>query len=79
MRYEFAEEGIHFSVACPSAVASRIWKKPIMGPVHEELEAPEDVIPAEEAARIILDINEMEENSKRREQFYTLNFDQKSE
>ncbi|MDY9925725.1 SDR family oxidoreductase [Methanosarcina sp.] len=55
MRYEFAEEGIHFSVACPAAVVSRIWKKPILGPVHEEVEAPEDAIPAEEAARIILE------------------------
>lgn len=55
MRYEFAEEGIHFSVTCPSAVVSRIWKKPILGPVHEELETPEDAIPAEEAARIILE------------------------
>ncbi len=27
----------------------------------------------------VKDLNEMEENSKRREQFYTLNFDQKSE
>lgn len=55
MRYEFAEECIHFSVTCPSAVVSRIWKKPILGPVHEEVEAPEDAIPAEEAARIILE------------------------
>ena len=55
MRYEFAEEGIHFSVACPSAVVSRIWKKPILGPVHEEVKAPEDAIPAEEAARIIIE------------------------
>ncbi|MDD4306280.1 MAG: SDR family NAD(P)-dependent oxidoreductase [Methanosarcina sp.] len=55
MRYEFAEEGIHFSVTCPSAVVSRIWKKPILGLVHEEVEAPEDAIPAEEAARIILE------------------------
>jgi len=55
MRYEFAEEGIHFSVTCPSAVVSRIWKKPILGPVHEEMEAPEDAVPAEEAARIILE------------------------
>lgn len=55
MRYEFAEEGIHFSVTCPSAVVSRIWKKPILGPVHEEVEAPEDAIPAEEAALIILE------------------------
>ncbi len=55
MRYEFAEEGIHFSVTCPSAVVSRIWKKPILGPVHEEVKAPEDAIPAEEAAKIILE------------------------
>ncbi|MDQ1276420.1 MAG: hypothetical protein QG610_1998, partial [Euryarchaeota archaeon] len=55
MRYEFAEEGIHFSVTCPSAVVSRIWEKPIMGPVHEEVEAPKDAIPAEEAAQIILE------------------------
>lgn len=55
MRYEFAEEGIHFSVICPGAVVSRIWKKPILGPVHEEVKAPEDAIPAEEAARIILE------------------------
>lgn len=55
MRYEFAEEGIHFSVTCPSAVVSRIWKKPILGPVHEEAEAPADAVPAEEAARIILE------------------------
>lgn len=55
MRYEFAEEGIRFSVTCPSAVVSRIWKKPILGPVQEEVEVPEDAIPAEEAARIILE------------------------
>lgn len=55
MRYEFAEEGIHFSVTCPSAVVSRIWKKPILGPVYEEVKAPEDAIPAEEAAKIILE------------------------
>jgi NAD(P)-dependent dehydrogenase (short-subunit alcohol dehydrogenase family) len=55
MRYEFAEEGIYFSVTCPSAVVSRIWKKPILGPVHEELEVPKDAVPAEEAARIILE------------------------
>lgn len=54
MRYEFAEEGIHFSVICPAAVVSRIWKKPILGPVHEEIKPPEDAIPAEEAAQIIL-------------------------
>lgn len=54
MRYEFSEEGIHFSVICPAAVVSRIWKKPILGPVREEIKAPEEAIPAEEAAQIIL-------------------------
>lgn len=53
MRYEFAEEGIHFSVICPSAVVSRIWKKPILDPVHEEVKAPEDAIPAEGATKMI--------------------------
>ncbi|MGV8078070.1 MAG: SDR family NAD(P)-dependent oxidoreductase [Methanosarcina sp.] len=55
MRYEFADEGIHFSVTCPSAVVSSIWKKPILGPTHAEIKAPEDAIPAEEAAQIILE------------------------
>jgi len=54
MRYEFSEEGIHFSVTCPVAVALRIWNKPIMGSVHEEMKVSEDVIPAEEAVQIIL-------------------------
>lgn len=55
MRYEFTEEGIHFSVTCPSNIVSRIWKKPILGQVHEEEKVPEDAVPAEEAARIILE------------------------
>lgn len=54
MRFEFAEEGIHFSVICPGAVVSGIWQKPILGSPDEERKPPEDAIPAEQAAQEIL-------------------------
>jgi len=54
MRFEFAEEGIHFSVVCPSNVASAIWNKPIIGSSDEKIKSPEDAIPAEQAAQDIL-------------------------
>lgn len=44
LRFELEEEGIHFSVACPGNVATRIFGK----------QAPEDAISAEEAAETIL-------------------------
>ena len=55
MRYEFAEEGIHFSVACLSDVFSHILEKPVLEEIREEKKGPEDLVPAEEAARIILE------------------------
>jgi short-subunit dehydrogenase len=55
MRYEFAEEGIQFSVICPGDVVSRIWKKSIFGQIIEEAKVPDDAIPAERAARMILE------------------------
>ena len=53
LRFELGDEGIHFSVVCPGAVASRIWGTPIIGE-HQEVKPPEDAISAEEAAQIIL-------------------------
>ncbi len=55
MRYEFAEEGLHFSVTCPGAVVSSVWKKPLLGPAIEKAKVPEDAIPAEDAAQIVLE------------------------
>jgi short-subunit dehydrogenase len=53
LRYELAADGIRVSVVCPGNVVSRIFGTPILGrPV--EAAPPEDAIPAEEAARIIL-------------------------
>ena len=53
LRFELEDEGIHFSVACPGSVVSRIWGTPIVG---ERLESkpPADAIPAAEAAKTIL-------------------------
>jgi NAD(P)-dependent dehydrogenase (short-subunit alcohol dehydrogenase family) len=54
LRYELAADNIRVSVVCPGNVVSRIFGTPILG---EAVDAtpPEDAIPAEEAARIILD------------------------
>ena len=54
LRYELAAEGIRVSVACPGNVVSRIFGTPILGEAVDA-KPPEDAIPAEEAARIILD------------------------
>lgn len=53
LRYELAADGIRVSVVCPGNVVSRIFSTAITG---EEIDAkpPEDAIPAEEAAAIIL-------------------------
>jgi NAD(P)-dependent dehydrogenase (short-subunit alcohol dehydrogenase family) len=53
LRYELADEGIRVSVICPGNVVSRIFQTTILG---ETVDArpPEDAIPAEDAARIIL-------------------------
>ncbi len=53
LRFELEPEGIHFSVVCPGSVATPIWGTPIIGE-HEERKPPEDAIPADEAAGIIL-------------------------
>ncbi len=53
LRYELAADGIKVSVVCPGNVVSRIFSTTIMGEVLDT-KPPEDAIPAEEAARIIL-------------------------
>lgn len=53
LRFELEDEGIHFSVACPGSVVSRIWGTPIIGE-RLELKPPADAIPAAEAAKTIL-------------------------
>jgi len=53
LRFELAEEGIHFSVVCPGDVATRIYGTPIFGE-RVDVKPPDSAIPAEEAARIIL-------------------------
>jgi len=55
LRYELAGKGLHFSVVCPGAIATPIFTKDNVGKVHEELQIPEDAIPADEAAAVILD------------------------
>lgn len=53
LRHELAADGVRVSVACPGNVVSRIFGTPILGrPV--DAAPPEDSIPAEEAARLIL-------------------------
>ncbi|MCV7153767.1 SDR family oxidoreductase [Mycolicibacterium pyrenivorans] len=54
LRYELGAENIRVSVVCPGNVASRIFGTPLIGEAVEA-EPPDDAIPAEEAARIILD------------------------
>ncbi len=53
LRYELAADNIRVSVVCPGNVVSRIFGTPILGEAVDE-KPPEDAIPAEEAARIIL-------------------------
>lgn len=53
LRFELEDEGIHFSVACPGSVVSRIWGTPIVGERFES-KPPADAIPAAEAAKTIL-------------------------
>ncbi|BBX18859.1 short-chain dehydrogenase [Mycolicibacterium duvalii] len=53
LRYELAADGIRVSVVCPGNVISRIFGTPVIGQPFEA-EPPEDSIPAEEAARLIL-------------------------
>ncbi|BBX66768.1 SDR family oxidoreductase [Mycolicibacterium psychrotolerans] len=53
LRYELAADGIRVSVVCPGNVVSRIFGTPILGKTVDA-ESPEDALPAEEAARIIL-------------------------
>lgn len=53
LRFELADEGIHFSVVCPGDVATAIYGKSIMGEV-KETKPPDNAIPAEEAAQAIL-------------------------
>ncbi|MEI6632231.1 MAG: SDR family oxidoreductase [Chlamydiota bacterium] len=53
LRFELADEGIHLSAVCPADVATRIYGTPIIGE-RREVKPPDNAIPAEEAARIIL-------------------------
>lgn len=53
LRFELQDEGIHFSVACPASVASRIWGTPVIGE-RVEAKPPAEAIPAAEAAQTIL-------------------------
>lgn len=55
LRYEYAEKGIAFSVICPSNIASAIFNKGIDGESRGELKVPADAIPADQAARYVLD------------------------
>jgi NAD(P)-dependent dehydrogenase (short-subunit alcohol dehydrogenase family) len=53
LRFELADEGIRFSVICPSEVVSRIWGTPILGE-RVEVKPPASALPAEDAAKTIL-------------------------
>jgi len=55
LRYEYAEKGLHFSVICPSSIATPIFSKGIDGASHGELKIPEGAIPADQAAIYMLD------------------------
>lgn len=55
LRYEYAEKGLHFSTVCPSNIATPIFKKSIDGKVHGEAKIPDDAIPADLTAELILD------------------------
>jgi len=54
LRYEYAEKNIHFSTICPSNIATPIFKKSIDGTVHDEVKIPGDAIPADKAAKQVL-------------------------
>ena len=53
LRFELADEGVHFSVVCPGDVATRFYGTPIFGE-RKEVKPPPNAIPAAEAAQIIL-------------------------
>jgi NAD(P)-dependent dehydrogenase (short-subunit alcohol dehydrogenase family) len=54
LRHELADEGIHVSVVCPGMVATGIFGVPILGQ-RVEAKAPPGALPADVAARAILD------------------------
>ena len=54
LRYELAEENIHFSVGCPGDVATRIFGALVEGG-HVEVKPPDHAIPAGVAAQTILE------------------------
>lgn len=54
LRFELQDEGVYFSVVCPSDVATPIYGTPIIGE-RREVKPPAHAIPAEEAARLILE------------------------
>jgi len=55
LRYEYKEKGLHFSTICPANIATAIFKKSIDGVVHNDVKIPDDAIPADKAAKQILD------------------------
>ncbi|MCL2687985.1 MAG: SDR family oxidoreductase [Methanobrevibacter sp.] len=55
LRYEYKEKGLRFSTICPSNIATPIFKKSIDGVVRNEAKIPDDAIPADKAAKQILD------------------------
>lgn len=54
LRLELEDDGIAVSVVCPGNVQSRIWGTPVFGE-RGDVAAPTDAIPADEAARVILE------------------------
>jgi short-subunit dehydrogenase len=55
LRPEAAARGVRVSVVCPGNVATNIFAVPIIGTPAEDPVIPADAVPADEAARIILD------------------------
>jgi len=54
LRFELADENIHFSVVCPGDVATRIYEAGLQGEQFQG-KLPDDAIPASEAAQTILE------------------------
>lgn len=55
LRPEAAARGVRVTVVCPGNVATNIFAVPILGPPSQDPVIPADAVPADEAARTILD------------------------
>jgi len=55
LRYEYKELGLHFSTVCPGLISTPLFEKSLEGLNVDESKIPDETIPADYAAKQILD------------------------